>query len=276
MKTKRSTQGLLLSLALFLIIIYFFPLVLMLVNSFKTTGQFVTNPFSMPTRLVVSNYRQALEQMHFMSSLRNSFIITVSICALVTFFGSMAAYVVSRIHSKAVSFIYYIMIASMCAPFQAFMIPLVKLYSSKLGMSNSLLPVIYIGTGLNMAFSIFLVRGFLNAIPFEIDQAALIDGSSYQRLFFTIILPMLTPIQITLLVFVAMGVWNDYLLSSLFLNTQEMRTLPMMIRVFNAEYSTDYSPMMAGLVMSILPLLAFYLLGQRQILEGVVQGSLKG
>lgn len=87
---------------------------------------------------------------------------------------------------------------------------------------------------------------------------------------------MLTPIQVTLLVFVAMGVWNDYLLSSLFLNTQEMRTLPMMIRVFCAQYSNDYAPMMAGLVMSILPMLIFYLAGQKQILEGVVQGSVKG
>ena len=160
------------------------------------------------------------------------------------------------------------MIASMCAPFQAFMIPLVKLYSARLGFSNSLLPVIYIATGLNMAFAIFLVRGFLNTIPMEIDQAAMIDGCGSIRLFFNIILPMLTPIMVTLLVFVAMGAWNDYLLSSLFLQTQEKRTLPMMIRVFCAQYSNDYSPMMAGLVMCIAPMLIFYLLCQKQILSG--------
>ena len=87
---------------------------------------------------------------------------------------------------------------------------------------------------------------------------------------------MLTPILITLLVFVAMGIWNDYLLSALFLNTQEKRTLPMMIRVFCAQYSNDYSPMMAGLMMSIVPMLLFYLMGQKHILEGVVQGAVKG
>ncbi|NLD84154.1 MAG: carbohydrate ABC transporter permease, partial [Clostridiales bacterium] len=189
---------------------------------------------------------------------------------------AMAAYVVSRVKSKFVSFFYYFMIASMCAPFQAFMIPLVKLYSARLGFSNSLLPVIYIATGLNMAFAIFLVRGFLNTIPMEIDQAAMIDGCGSIRLFFNIILPMLTPIMVTLLVFVAMGAWNDYLLSSLFLQTQEKRTLPMMIRVFCAQYSNDYSPMMAGLVMCIAPMLIFYLLCQKQILSGVVQGSVKG
>ena len=276
MVEKRSTKVWLFILAIVLTVFYLFPLVLIAINSVKTTGQFTMNPFTLPTRLVKENYPQAFTQMHFLSALKNTFILTVSICALVAIFGSMAAYVVSRVKSKFVSFFYYFMIASMCAPFQAFMIPLVKLYSARLGFSNSLIPVIYIGTGLNMAFSVFLVRGFLNAIPMEIDQAAMIDGCGSVRLFFSIILPMLTPIMVTLLVFVAMGAWNDYLLSSLFLQTQDKRTLPMMIRVFCAQYSTDYAPMMAGLVMCIAPTLIFYLLCQKQILAGVVQGSVKG
>ncbi len=276
MVEKRSTKVWLFILAVVLTVFYLFPLVLMAVNSLKTTGQFTMNPFSLPTRLVTENYPQAFTQMHFLSALKNTLVLTVSACVFVAIFGAMAAYVVSRVKSKFVSFFYYFMIASMCAPFQAFMIPLVKLYSARLGFSNSLLPVIYIATGLNMAFAIFLVRGFLNTIPMEIDQAAMIDGCGSIRLFFNIILPMLTPIMVTLLVFVAMGAWNDYLLSSLFLQTQEKRTLPMMIRVFCAQYSNDYSPMMAGLVMCIAPMLIFYLLCQKQILSGVVQGSVKG
>lgn len=276
MKQKRAAGRIMLAIALVLTAFYLFPLILMLINSFKTTGQFTSNPFSLPTSLRLSNYEQALVQMHFFTALRNSLVLTVSVCAIISVLGAMAAYVVSRVKSRFVSVLYYLMIASMCAPFQAYMIPLVKLYASTLGFNNSLLPVIYIGVGLNVAFSIFLIRGFLNSIPVEIDQAALIDGCTSTQLFFRIILPMLTPIQVTLLVFVAMGIWNDYLLSSLFLNTQEMRTLPMMIRVFCAQYSNDYSPMMAGLVMSITPMLLFYLVCQKQILEGVVQGSVKG
>ena len=253
MVEKRSVRYWLFALALILTVFYLFPLVLVGINSVKTTGQFTTNPFTLPTRLVAENYPQAFSQMHFPTALRNTLILTVSICVLVA-----------------------VLIASMCAPFQAFMIPLVKLYAARLGFTNSLVPVIYIATGLNMAFATFLVRGFLNSIPMEIDQAAMIDGCGSVRLFFKIILPMLTPIEVTLLVFVAMGIWNDYLLSSLFLQTQDMRTLPMMIRVFCAQYSTDYSPMMAGLVMSIMPMLIFYLVCQKQILAGVVQGSVKG
>lgn len=276
MVERKSVKFWLFVLALLLTVFYLFPLVLVGMNSLKTTGEFTTNPFSAPTRLVVENYPQAFNQMHFLTSLCNTLILTVTICVLVAILGSMAAYVVSRIKSRFVSFFYYMMIASMCAPFQAFMIPLVKLYAAQLGFTNSLVPVIYIATGLNMAFATFLVRGFLNSIPLEIDQAAMIDGCGSIRLFFKIIMPMLVPIEVTLLVFVAMGIWNDYLLSSLFLQTQEMRTLPMMIRVFCAQYSTDYSPMMAGLVMSIAPMLIFYLLCQKQILAGVVQGSVKG
>ncbi|MCI6041644.1 MAG: carbohydrate ABC transporter permease [Clostridiales bacterium] len=276
MKQKRYAGVVLLVLALVATVFYLFPLVLVAINSIKTTGEFTSNPFSLPTVPQWGNYAYAFGQMHFLTSMRNSLVITVSVCVLVSLLGAMAAYAVSRVKHKFVATVYYLMLASMCAPFQAYMIPLVKIYASQLGMNNSLIPVIYIGLGLNICFSIFLVRGFLNSIPKEIDEAALIDGCSSTKLFFNIIMPMLTPIQVTLLVFVAMGVWNDYLLSSLFLNTQEMRTLPMMIRVFCAQYSNDYAPMMAGLVMSILPMLAFYLAGQKQILEGVVQGSVKG
>ena len=232
LKQKRYTAVVLLVLALIATVFYLFPLVLVLTNSLKTTGEFTSNPFSLPTVLQWGNYSYAFEQMHFLTSLRNSLVITVCVCALIALLGAMAAYAVSRVRHKFVSTIYYLMLASMCAPFQAYMIPLVKIYASQLGMNNSLIPVIYIGLGLNICFSIFLVRGFLNSIPREIDEAALIDGCSSTKLFFNIIMPMLTPIQVTLLVFVAMGVWNDYLLSSLFLNTQDMRTLPMMIRVF--------------------------------------------
>ena len=275
MEEKRSSK-LLFGIALVAIVFYLFPFLLMLLNSLKTTGEFTSNPFAMPAAIQWVNYPYAIGQMHFFTSLKNSLVITVAVCALITLFGPMAAYVVSRVEHPFVSVMYYLMIASMCAPFQAYMIPLVKLYASTLGLNNSPIPVVYIGVGLNICFSIFLVRGFLNSIPRELDEAALIDGCGSIRLYFLIILPLLTPILITLLVFVAMGIWNDYLLSALVLNTQEKRTLPMMIRVFCAQYSNDYSPMMAGLMMSIVPMLLFYLMGQKHILEGVVQGAVKG
>lgn len=127
LKQKRYTAVVLLVLALIATVFYLFPLVLVLTNSLKTTGEFTSNPFSLPTVLQWGNYSYAFEQMHFLTSLRNSLVITVCVCALIALLGAMAAYAVSRVRHKFVSTIYYLMLASMCAPFQAYMIPLVKI-----------------------------------------------------------------------------------------------------------------------------------------------------
>ena len=275
-KGNKHQQVWLQLLAVVATVFFLFPFVVMLINTFKTSIEFAANPFSLPTSLSFRNYTAAFQEMHFGSALFNSLLLTVTISITVSILGALAAYVVSRVKNRFVTVVFYMMIASMAAPFQAFMIPLVKIYSHLLGLRDSLVPVIYIATGLNLAFATFLVRGFLNSIPIELDQVAMIDGCGTLALFFRIIFPLLTPILITLLVFVAMAGWNDYLLSSLFLTTQAHRTLPMMLRVFCSEYSTDYAEMMAGLLMSVLPILIFYIFGQKYILEGVVQGSVKG
>ena len=147
------------------------------------------------------------------------------------------------------------------------MIPLVKIYAGQLGFSNNLMMVAYIAVGLNLPFAVFLYKGFAEGIPEELDEAAKIDGCSFTRTFFSII---------TVTVFVAMGVWNDFLMSSLFLTKQETKTLAIAIKTFLTNHTAEYAPMMAGLLLSILPVLAFYLLGQKYIIEGVVAGSVKG
>ena len=156
------------------------------------------------------------------------------------------------------------------------MIPLVKIYAGQFGFSNSLAIVAYIGIGLNIPFAVFLYNGFIEGIPKELDEAALIDGCSFTGTFFKIILPLLKSIIITVTVFVAMGIWNDYLMSSLFLTKQETKTLAIAIKTFLTNHSAEYAPMMAGLLLSIVPVLIFYLIGQKYIIEGVVAGSVKG
>lgn len=164
----------------------------------------------------------------------------------------------------------------MVAPFQVYMIPLVKIFGGYLGLSNNLFLVAYVAAGLNIPFAVFLYHGFIESIPKELDEAAMIDGCSFTRTFFSIILPLLRPIVITVVVFVALGVWNDYLMSSLFLTKMETRTLSIAAFTFLSNHTADYSPMMAGLVLGIIPVLTFYMLGQKYIIDGVVQGSVKG
>ena len=190
--------------------------------------------------------------------------------------SSMAGYLFARKKWKINKIIFMAFLASMVAPFQVYMIPLVRIYAGIFGLSNNLLMVSYIAVGLNVPFAVFLYSGFVEGIPAELDEAALIDGCSFTRTFFHIIMPLLKPIIITVTVFVAMGVWNDFLMSSLFLTKTDFKTLAISIKTFLTNHSAEYAPMMAGLLLSVLPVLIFYLIGQKYIIEGVIAGSVKG
>jgi raffinose/stachyose/melibiose transport system permease protein len=252
------------------------PFYLLVINTFKTTQEFVLNPFSFPKTFDLFNYKEAIRKMNFVVSFKNTLIISVATVLLNTFFSSMIAYVFSRKDWKINKILFLSLVVSMVAPFQVYMIPLVKIYGGMLGMSNNLAIVIYVGIGLTIPFSVFLYRGFLNSIPKELDEAALIDGCSMEKTFFRIILPLMKPIMVTVMVFVGLGSWNEYLMTSLFLTRTETRTLSIAAFTFLTNRSADYSPMMAGLVLGIIPILIFYLFGQKYIIEGVVQGSVKG
>ena len=278
-RKKTISHAIMMIILIAVFILFIFPFLLVVINVFKSNGDITSDPLRLIGEhgFTTANFPEAMKSMDFLVVFRNSLIVTTTSTILTLLVSSMAAFVIVRNKWKACALLFAGMIASMVIPFQVLMIPLVSLYGGIFGVLNSRITLILMHTGFSVSMATFMFHGAIHTnIPLELEEAALIDGCSSTKLFFNIIMPMLTPIQVTLLVFVAMGVWNDYLLSSLFLNTQEMRTLPMMIRVFCAQYSNDYAPMMAGLVMSILPMLAFYLAGQKQILEGVVQGSVKG
>lgn len=259
-----------------LLLFFMMPFMVMLMNSVKTSPEFVANPFSLPTVFHWENYAEALERMSFFRSLRNSMVVTVCSTVLTAFLSSMAAYFISRRDWRINKIVYFAFIASMTAPFQTYMIPMVQIFGGKLGMSNNLITVIYVAIALNIPFSVFLYTGFMKTIPRELDEAALIDGCGMTGTFFKVIFPLLKSILITGAVFVVLGVWNDYLMSSVFLSKENVKTLPLAIYTFLNVHSADYAPMMAGLIMSLLPVLIFYLIGQKYIIEGIVAGSVKG
>ncbi|HEY9575269.1 MAG TPA: carbohydrate ABC transporter permease [Lachnospiraceae bacterium] len=214
--------------------------------------------------------------MHFQSALSNTALITIVATLFNTLLASMTGYFFARKKWKINKLIFSLFLASMVAPFQVYMIPLVKIYGGSLGLSNNLFLVAYIAAALNIPFAVFLYNGFAAGIPLELDEAARIDGCGFTKTFFTIIFPLLKPIMITVMVFVALGSWNDYLMTSLFLTKTETRTLAIAAFSFLSNHTADYSPMMAGLLLGIIPILIFYFLGQKYIIEGVVAGSVKG
>ena len=276
MKSLNRRKSITFWVTLIVLLLFMVPFYMLVVNSFKPTAQFLKNPFALPEGLYLENFITAVDRMNFMKSLFNTAFITVTAVVVNMIVSSMTGYLFARKKWKINKVIFMAFLASMVAPFQVYMIPLVRIYAGILGFSNNLLMVAYIAVGLNVPFAVFLYSGFVEGIPAELDEAALIDGCSFTRTFFHIIMPLLKPIIITVTVFVAMGVWNDFLMSSLFLTKVDTKTLAISIKTFLTNHSAEYAPMMAGLLLSVLPVLIFYLIGQKYIIEGVIAGSVKG
>jgi raffinose/stachyose/melibiose transport system permease protein len=254
--------------------IFLVPFLIIILNTFKTTQQFIENPIAWPVQFNFSNYIKAFNDMDFEIGFMNSMIITtVGVCAIVLF-SSMTAYLFARFKWRINKFLFFIMLASMTVPFQVIMIPLVTIYG-RAGLldSRQILLFMYIGCG--APFAVFTFHGFIKGIPLELEESASIDGSSRLRTFFQIVLPLLKPVLSTVIVLDVLWIWNDYLLPSLMIQSPKLRTLPLSNYNFFSSYSVDYSPLMAGLVMTIIPVLILYIFLQKHIIEGITDGALK-
>lgn len=257
-----------------LLVLFIMPFYLMVINSFKTTQQFVDSPFSLPDAIDFKNYINAFEKMNFLNAIKNSAIITVISVAVIILTSSMAAYFLVRYKWRTNKIIFAIFVASMIVPFQAIMIPLVSIYGS-MQLMNSKWVLMFMYMGFGQAFAIFIFHGFIKNIPVEMEEAALIDGCNRIQSFFKIVFPLLRPVMVTVLILDVLWIWNDYLLPSLVLLSPTERTLPLSTYSFFNSYSVDFAPLMAGIVLTILPVLVAYLFAQKQIVKGVVQGAIK-
>ncbi|WP_276357266.1 carbohydrate ABC transporter permease [Cohnella caldifontis] len=256
------------------LIVFLTPFLLIIMNSFKKTQQFVDNPLSWPERFRFGNYADAYENMDFLHGFMNSLIITVSAVFLILIFSSMTGYLFVRFKWKLNAVLFFLMLASMALPFQVLMIPLVMLYGNAdlLNMKSSLV-FMYLGFG--VPFGVFTFHGFIKGVPYELEESAFLEGSSRPRIFFQIVLPLLKPVFVTLIVLDVLWIWNDYLLPSLVLLSPDQKTLPLSTYNFFSSYSVDYSPLMAGLIMTVIPVLVLYLFLQKQIIKGITDGALK-
>ena len=257
-----------------LLILFLVPFYLVLNNSFRSTELFVSSPFQLTDSLDLKNYVDAFTKMRFMNGLENSAMITLCSVAVILITASMSAHYLVRNHNRLSSAIFGVMVASMIVPFQAVMIPLAKIYGS-MNLYNNPWTLIFFYMGGGQAFAVFIFHGFIKGIPVELEEAALIDGCGRLKNFFRIVLPNLKPVMVTVLILDVLWIWNDYLLPSMVLLSPDLRTLPLSTYSFFTTYSVDYAPLMAGLVLTIIPVITLYLLCQKQIIEGVVQGAIK-
>lgn len=272
--------GILETLGWCLLIIYIVPFYLMLINSFKSRREIFDNTTGLPSKWNFSNYTDAIERMNMSSAFINSLIITALSIILIVLFSSMAAWTLARTKTKTSKVIFYLFVAAMIVPFQAVMLPLVKwigmmhidaINFNMLGTHYGLI-FMYIGFGSSM--SIFLYHGFINNIPLEVEEAAIIDGCNKWQLYYKIVFPLLKPITVTVMVLNGIWIWNDFLLPFLTINGK-INTIPLAMNNFFGAFSKQWELAMAALILAVIPIIIFYFFVQKYIIKGIVQGSIK-
>lgn len=277
-KTKAS-QVVLFIVMVILAILWVYPIFMILANSLKVESAITTSTvFKMPGAgqfAGLANYNEALNSQGFLASLGYSTLITVTSVAAIILCCSMCAWYITRVKSKFNNFLYYLFVFSMVVPFQMVMFTLSQTADMlKLNTPYNIW-VIYLGFGAGLA--VFMFAGFVKSIPVEIEEAAMVDGCTPLQTFFRVVCPILKPTMVSVTILEAMWVWNDYLLPTLVLDITKYKTIPMLIQYFRGSYGrVAMGPMMASIMMTIIPIVIVYIFGQKHIIKGVAAGAVKG
>ena len=260
-------------------VLYMYPIVMILFNSFKQERSITTNgAFQLPTAETFAgfeNYVNAVASKGFLQSLGYSFLITVSSVLAILLFCSMCSWYITRVRGVVSSGLYMLFAFSMVVPFQMVMFTLSQTADQlKLNKPWNIW-IVYLGFGAGLAT--FMFAGFMKSIPIEVEEASMIDGCNPLQTYFMIVMPMLKPTMVSVGILEAMWVWNDYLLPTLVLDIKKYKTVPMLIQYFRGSYGrVEMGPMMACIMLTIIPIVIIYLLGQKHIIKGVAAGAVKG
>ena len=257
---------------------WIFPIVLVIVNSFKQKAYISRNAFSIPTGKAfagLENYTRGLETTNFFASFGWTLLITVGSVALILVCTSMCAWWIVRVNNWAAKLLYTLFLFNMIVPFQMVMFTLSKTADTLRLNTPFNICVIYLGFGAGLA--VFMFTGFMKSVPIAIEEAAMIDGCNPLQIFFKIVFPILKPTMISTAILETMWVWNDYLLPTLVLDIKKYRTIPMAIQYFRGSYGrVEMGPMMACIMITVLPIIVMYLVCQKYIIDGVIAGAVKG
>ncbi len=280
LKKQRRSKALLSVSFSILSVVYLLPIAIVLMNSFKSNASINTATFALPneqTWMGLQNYIKGMTfgNYPFWKSVLFSLLITVVSTFLILLCTSMAAWYVARVGTLFSKIVYYLCVFSMIVPFQMVMFTLARTSDSLKLNTPWTIPVVYLGFGAGLA--VFMFSGFVKSIPLEIEEAAAIDGCGPIRTFFLVVLPLLKPTLISVGVLEIMWVWNDYLLPYLVLDRTKYMTIPIHIQYLKGSYgSVDMGATMALILLSIIPIIIFYLTCQKYIIKGVAAGAVKG
>lgn len=276
---KKIKRTILLIILIIVAALFVAPVLIVLMNSFKSNQAISTNVFALPNSMSFVGFNNYIKGFTFGSynfwlAFFYSTYITISSVFLILLATSMAAWFIIRVNNKITKVIYYLCIFSMVVPFQMVMFTLSKTADTLYLNNPFTISIIYLGFGAGMA--IFLFSGFMKSIPIEIEEAAAIDGCNPIQMFFKVVMPICKPIYISVAILEIMWIWNDYLLPYLTLDRTRYRTIPIHIQYLQGSYGTvDLGATMAIIVMTLLPIIIVYILFQKHIIKGVVEGAVK-
>ena len=277
MNKKVKFSGLWTAILSVVSVAYIFPILLVLINSFKKKAYISRYPFAIPTDKMfvgLENYVNGLTKTGFFQAFGWTLFITVFSVAVILLCTSMCAWYINRVTNTLTKTMYMLCLFSMVVPFQMVMFTLVKV-SNMFNLDN-LIGIIFIYVGFGAGLSVFMFTGFIKSIPVSLEEAAMIDGCSIMQIYFRVVFPVIRPIIMTVAILNAMWIWNDYLLPYLVIGS-EYKTISVAIQYLRGGYgSIDLGLMMSMLVLAIIPIVIFYMICQKWIIQGVIAGAVKG
>lgn len=276
-KAKKITKKVILYVILILLaIIWVIPIFTLVATAIKSKGDFYSgiSLFSMPESIAWDNFVNAITKGRLLTYMRNDLIVSCLKVPLGIFIEALAAFALTRLQVRHKTGLFVFFLIGMMLPMQTALVPINVVYSN-LGLLNTYFGLFYVYVGFGISFGILILRGFFNGIPKEIDEAAYIDGCNKWQLFWKIILPVAKPAVATLVITDFLSTWNEYLLASVIINDNAMKTVPVGIMTFVGEHGTDYGYLCAGVLLSVIPVLIVYLIFQRYFVEGMA-GAVKG
>ncbi len=288
MKTKMKTSHLILIMAVAIVVAAYtlMPFFLVVINVFKNANGIVANPVGfagMSVSQLMTNLSNVISNSNFSfwSAFGTSAVVTILSLVLLAVFGGMAAWVICRNKTRWSSAIYMVFIASMIIPFQVVMLPLISTFRDVgkfvgLSMLQSIPGIVFAYCGFGGAMTVFILTGMIKTIPYDLEEAASIDGCSYEGIYFHIIFPLLRPSIVTVTILNGMWIWNDYLLPSLMLGQSgKVKTLPVAVQAFVGSYVKQWDLILTAALLAMIPMIIIFLIAQKQIMSGMVEGAVK-
>ena len=273
-KTKHIIQTILQNIVAWIAsLMVLLPLILIVLNAFKANGETMTMTLQLPKEWIFDNFGVVIEKGKLLNSFKNSMIYAGLSTILTIFFGSMSAYVFSRRRTKGFSALYMYLILGMVIPVNY--VALMKVMQMT-NLNNSAIGIILLYTALQTPFSVFLIYGFVSKIPVELDEAAVIDGATPARLYFSIVFPLLKPAVVTASVLCFLNTWNEFTMPLYFLNSSEKWPMTLAVYNFFGQFEMNWNLICADVILTCAPVLIMYLLCQKYIVGGATAGAVKG